>query len=285
MNIDTFVVWVMLCVVGGAGPGWLYARSHTRQGWGLRTSLRLRDSWVLCGVVVLMAIGLWCFFMLQANPGLLWAFPEWVERDYPYFFRSVFLFEAAFLSTAVARVGLLRGGRGAWPIIAVEVLLMGGLCAYLWDIERPIADELFVKRINGVVYQTSGSSCAAASLANVLGQLGIDLTEREAASRLSTTRMGTGAMHILEAARGLGCHAERFRLAEAEWGDAPVPSMIFIDHPAAGREGHAVALIRAGDDRFEVWDPLIGRIAFNHAGLAGVWHGRGIHIWKQKEEP
>lgn len=272
----------VLTLTGGF-LGWRFAVAHMQRGWELLSSLRLRDSAVLMFVIIVTCVCLACFFLLRSNPGILWNLPIWVELYHLDFFYLFFLFEAAFLCSVVSCVALLTRGRRVWPAVSLACFLMVGFGSYLWDLQRPIADTLQEYHHDGIIMQTSGSSCAAASLANVLNYLGSHVTEKEAAADLKTSRIGTVSVRILVVARRRGFRAERFRLDASEWGRTPVPSVIFIDHPAAGREGHAVALMRRGNGIFEIWDPLAGRLFYSKEGLQRVWHGRGIHIWKNKE--
>jgi hypothetical protein len=63
-----------------------------------------------------------------------------------------------------------------------------------------------------------------------------------------------------------------------------VPAMIFIDHPSAGEESHAVAYMGNHLDSAEIWDPLEGKRFVTSQQLKKIWHGRGIEFCLEKRQ-
>ena len=59
--------------------------------------------------------------------------------------------------------------------------------------------------------------------------------------------------------------------------------MIFIDHPAAGDESHAVAYMGINKGKAEIWDPLEGKRYLDVRQLKKIWHGRGIEFRVDKK--
>jgi ABC-type bacteriocin/lantibiotic exporter with double-glycine peptidase domain len=168
--------------------------------------------------------------------------------------------------------------------MVLSLLALGGYLGYAHHRQQPVFAKLGEDVRDGVILQTSGSSCAAAATANVLGVLGEKISEREMARLLKTTRSGTLSASVLVEVRRMGFFAERFMLDEGLWSEAPVPSVILVDHPATGPESHAVSLMGVDEGVFEVWDPLTGKLDLTRLELGKIWHGRGIHIWKAGEK-
>lgn len=131
---------------------------------------------------------------------------------------------------------------------------------------------------DGVIRQTSSFSCAAASLANVAARRGIPMAEREAAERLGTTVTGTSPGQLLHALAELGLAPRIVETSRSSAGEVPSPAILFVDHPAVGRERHVVALMAVHGERFEVWDPLAGKMLLSADDLWRVWHGVGIAV-------
>lgn len=282
MNVEGIV----LLLVGKGAPlllggflGWRYARLFMERGRGLRTPLSLKDSKALLGVVLGTALLLFLFFLLRARPGLLWNLPEWVELYHQEFFQGLFLLEITFLAATISGVAFRRSVRRVWVTVLFSAVVVAAYLGYVWFEGRSIADALEETVADRVILQSSGSSCVAASMANVLTELGRPSTEPEMALLLKTSRSGTVAPRVLVAARRLGFAAERFDRARTGWTGVPVPSVIFVDHPAVGPDGHAVSLMRIEGDVIEVWDPLVGRLEFSREELGRIWRGRGIRIW------
>ncbi|NQZ66627.1 MAG: hypothetical protein HRT89_01030 [Lentisphaeria bacterium] len=140
------------------------------------------------------------------------------------------------------------------------------------------------KKIEGVVLQTTGSTCAAATLANILSLYGHDKREREMALELHTKIIGTtnGQMRYL-----LSRYNIRWRdinKRSLSLADIQCPAILNVDHPVVGKESHAVAymkMLREGS--YEIWDPLSGLEVWSAKTVAEVWHGTGIECLPNKK--
>ena len=67
-------------------------------------------------------------------------------------------------------------------------------------------------------------------------------------------------------------------------GEVRPPAIPFVDHPAVGTEGHAVASFGVSGEGFEIWGPLSGRVLYTRDRVSEIWHGNGIECatWEQK---
>jgi ABC-type bacteriocin/lantibiotic exporter with double-glycine peptidase domain len=128
----------------------------------------------------------------------------------------------------------------------------------------------------GIVLQSHGATCTAAALANIARQRGLVLDERGAVRLLGTTTGGTSPGQMRYALERLGIPFRMLNGRTLHLADVSSPAILFVDHPAVGREGHSVAYMGRAGDRFEIWDPLSGRELWSAADVEERWHGNGI---------
>ena len=158
------------------------------------------------------------------------------------------------------------------------MLLVAAVQVAQWLYTRPVAPLLKHKQTSyGVILQSSGVSCAAASAANIARRHGRPATEKQMAAALGTTTLaGTSASQVIYGMRAVGFACRRVKVAGADPSRLKLPAMLFVDHPLVGPEGHAVALMALDQGQAEVWDPLWGRRLFSPAQLRHSWHGMAI---------
>jgi hypothetical protein len=154
---------------------------------------------------------------------------------------------------------------------------------------------------DGVVMQTSDSSCSAASAATLLRHYGIPATEAEMAHLAFTRSDGTAMLGVYRALRRKtdgtpyrvdvlsGADVLELRRAAA---DGPVLLSVGLDRFARGVDPryqeewgwtpglyHAVVLFRfLPDGKLEMGDPSIGREKWGTESLGVLWHGEGIRL-------
>jgi len=139
-----------------------------------------------------------------------------------------------------------------------------------------IYSKLTEEKNGDIVLQTSGSSCVAASLANVSNIRGVNLTEKQAAKLLHTTSKGSGPCQLRYALTKLNIPYQTLRLKEPDLKQVHPPAILYVDHPQVGKESHAVTFIATSDKGYEIWDPLIGRVYWSQQDIDSLWHGKGI---------
>ena len=103
-----------------------------------------------------------------------------------------------------------------------------------------IADELYELKQDGMIMQTSGYSCSAATLANVLAHYGVYKTERELALVIRTTRFGTTDKNTVEGMAKLNFDCQLMTRSADEMLTMEMPVVLFIYHPITGPETHTV---------------------------------------------
>ncbi|MCG8587195.1 MAG: cysteine peptidase family C39 domain-containing protein [Pirellulales bacterium] len=169
--------------------------------------------------------------------------------------------------------GKERSGRLLAALIALNVVL--AVFAYRWL--APIAHQLGPgKVVDGIVMQTSGETCVAASLANVARHFGISLDERQAAELLLTSREGTTRGQLRYALSRLGLSFKTVSVDALS--DVTPPAVLFVDHSTVGHEGHAAIFMRRLPHAYEIWDPIDGREFWTEAESRKSWHGNAIEV-------
>ena len=190
---------------------------------------------------------------------------------------ALILSDLAFLFAVSIGVAYAAGHRERHKLALVGPLLVLALFYPQWRYYTPIADDLMgMVDEHGIVHQSSDWSCAAASGANVARRLGHEMTERRMAEIMGTTRIGTTPAQIVVGLEAIGV---RCRLVREPDGAPPAfepPAILFVDHPEAGSEGHAVAYMGRSEGRYEIWDPLAGRTWLEAPELLEIWHGHGV---------
>jgi protein-S-isoprenylcysteine O-methyltransferase Ste14 len=213
-------------------------------------------------------------FVLQDHPDWWWAMPPAVERVY-----------LAALWTSLGALMALLVSFASWiayqqqhpeqkVLVLAGVMLVGSVGYVQWSFTRPLEGVVEVRETpEGVVLQSTGATCAAATAANLLRIWGRSADERMMAERFNTTQMGTATGQVVLGLAELGLACRKIEVASPE--ALRLPAMLFVDHPAAGPESHAVALVQVGP-QIEVWDPLVGKVFLSADGLAAIWHGRAV---------
>ena len=156
-------------------------------------------------------------------------------------------------------------------LMGVLLLLTGfranaGVSHLLWQRVTP----------DGIVLQTSHFSCVAATVANMAGLCGQAISEKEAAELMRTTRSGTSMAGIRSGLTKLGIPHQTLPRSQNLISRIDFPALLLVDHPTAGYESHALLYRQPQGDRFELWEPMDGRLLMTEAQIATFWHGRGV---------
>lgn len=160
-----------------------------------------------------------------------------------------------------------------WPAAVVAGLLAVGIVLGVeWDLSHRVANELGDRVVDGVVLQTSGVSCAAASAANLVRRHGLSQGEREMARLIGTTREGSSPAQVITGLAKLGFSCRKTLQAERDVRRLQTPAMLWLE----GRAPHAVLLASVQGERAEVLDPLVGRVAYGWTQVPSTWRGRAL---------
>ncbi len=259
-------------LLGGAGIGWLGGRALARRGATVQTATR-RAPWLYVAPVLLGTL-LLAHFVLNGRADLWWLLPPWLEARYFLVLWTALLLVCASLFALVAAVAFAEAHPQRRQLVVAALLVLTALEVPLVGGQRPIWPLLREQLSEGVVLQTSGVSCVAASSANLLRLAGHEATERELARRLYTSSaFGTTAGRALEVLRDAGLPCVKVEQPDPD--RLALPAMLMVDHAAAGQESHAVVLAHAAD-HYEIWDPLDGKRLLTRDELRAIWHGRAL---------
>jgi hypothetical protein len=243
---------------------------HRQPGW---------VRFVLLLLVILMGPAL---YLVMHRPSL-WLLPEWLELTLLWWSNGL----------GAALFGLLLGlAWGAWKrenlpnaraLVLTVLLCQAALLFMTGWMQRFVAAQLSNAKWSGkMLLQTSGSSCAPASGANVAGRLGLHYSEQEMARFMGTRAAGTSPAFIMRGLRKAGIAARKFNDPAVNLETLPLPAILIVDHPAAGPESHAVAALEYDADRksLVIWNPLTGFELMTRAELKRIWSGHGIACQK-----
>lgn len=173
------------------------------------------------------------------------------------------------------RARRLRFGVGVLSVLVGVLLWRSG----------PVEEFLGPATIyQGVVMQTTGYTCAPASIATLARWVGADTaaTERETSRLTATTRWGTNTIMEVRAMEALGL---RPRFALGLTLDSLLvhggPALLHVDEPVGPRTiRHAVALLEVDREAGTVTlgNPLEGRQVKAFSELDGYWIGEAVFV-------
>lgn len=255
--------------------GLLLGRRARRRcaGIDLRNAMRrTRTPWIALFGLAVAAAGV---AVLALVPGLAWKVPHFVELHLLAFSGSAFFVPAGLLFGFAIGLAFASAAEHRWRLAALVAGTFGSVGVAWAIVTRPIADDLgHSLDPAGFVLQTSGTSCAAASAANVARRLGLAVTERAMAERVGTTALGTTSAAVVEGLWELGVTCRRIERVDTDPRMVVPPAILFVDHPATGPESHAVAFLGMDRGRALVVDPLDGLSRTPPERLR--WHGHGL---------
>jgi hypothetical protein len=246
------------------------------------TNFHLKPGWVrfvLLFLVILMGPSL---YLVMHRPSL-WLLPDWLELSLLWWSNGM----------GAALFGILLGlawgafKREALPnaralVLTVNLCQAGLLLMTAWLQRVVVADLSDTKWTGKMLLQTSGSSCAPASAANVAGLLGLHYSERDMGRFMSTRAAGTSPAFIIRGLRQAGITGRKFADAAVNLEALPLPAILIVDHPAAGPESHAVVAVKYDAEKktLEIWNPLTGSEIMTRTELKRIWSGHGIACQK-----
>jgi predicted double-glycine peptidase len=265
--------------------GAFYGRGLHRRGVRLSMKTDARQAGGLA-VACIGMIGVSIAFMLSMTfPRVVWYFPPAVDyHGIPAAWVVVVTALGLVFGTAAMMVWLQQR-RAVWAILPACALVFGGS---EWVIQNSVwftQPVIEISRVdeNGVIRQTSATTCAAAACANVLRALGVEKTERDMVETLGTTDNGTTTGQIIYGMRRIGFECKKRRIADSDFTKLNAPALLFVT--AAGIPlGHAVAYMGCRDGKAEVWNSASGRQMLTRDELAQTWLGHAVEVRKAGQQ-
>jgi hypothetical protein len=180
-----------LAALVAAALGGLEWRRLARRRPGLTIGNALRKARHLLALVPATVVLLAAQALVVLYPEVLWHAPVWIELHHVRIVFGGLACCLSFLFSFATYGAFATRHRHRAAALPSLMIVVGIVCAVQWDFTAPIASDLRDIGHDAVVLQSSGSSCAAASAANLARRFGIARTERQMAALLGTTRFGT----------------------------------------------------------------------------------------------
>jgi hypothetical protein len=269
-------LWLNILLMVGPGAAGAADAGRVARKWpDLGLEKVLGKARYLYALLALLLVLFGAHLVLDQRHDLYWLLPLWLELYYTAIVWGTIIALFSFLFGFAITVAFRSRHRERVKLAVAACLLIGAVQFAQWRYSRPLAPELGnTVTPEGIVMQSSGVSCAAASGANIARALGLEKSERDMATLFGTTASGTSAAQVVRGFESLGVECEKRQVEPAEVARLRVPAMLFVDHPSAGPESHAVAAFeREGEIR--VYDPLTGS-PIGAEVLARSWHGRAV---------
>ncbi len=168
-----------------------------------------------------------------------------------------------------------------WLILPLFGTAAFAIAPILKPFIRPIPPESLQDSWNaGVCLQSTPSTCGAASVATILKQHGLTVSEHELAREAHSYAGGTEAWHLARAVRTRGCDAH-FYCSSGFDPQIPWPAVAGVQIESAG---HFIAILSRDGDRFQIGDPLNGPEEWSSRELMARYRFTGFYLSITKRE-
>jgi len=219
---------------------------------------------------------------VRSYPTLSWYLPVAVEY---YSVPGLWLINVAsmtFAFAAIVTLGYVIRHPARWVLLLACIGIVAMVEYRFRTSPLILPPEVRQERIgeDGVVRQTSGATCAAATCANVARMLGIHATEGELVALLGTTEAGTTPAQIVYAMHGLGFACTKRYVRDRDITKVKAPAVLFV-MAVTEVDGHVVALAKVAVGQAEIWDPSAGKMLISVQELPKRWGGRAIEIGRR----
>jgi Peptidase C39 family len=217
-----------------------------------------------------------------AIPGLLFVFYYLHIFDNAVWFYSFRALPYSELSAC--GLGFVAGILNSWfqpqtlgeKSLCPGVLLLFTLIPFIKPVLTPIdIDHLQDRFENGVVLQSTFSTCGPASAATILRNLGQAVSEKELARESFTSRGGTENWYLARALRRRGFDVA-FQVQPANNGSIPITAIAGV--VLRGGAGHFIAILSDSGGQVTIADPLNGKHVITKADLTTYYNFTGFFM-------
>lgn len=277
-------LWLsLLSALTAAVAGVAYGRRLHARGFSIVARLRVRDCPLIpVAMLLFVALHVATATLLQ-NPQIGWHLPLVLEY---HLTAGMWLLKVVFITFAMAAVTAAGfRERHAWRRTlfigtVAAVLIVDGLARYS---ARPNLDPIEDRRKDGVILQSTASTCAAAAGANIATSLGVPVSEARMVELMHTTWAGTSPAQAIYGFRALGLHARKVEVEDLALERVQAPAILLVN-VGIELDAHAVAYMGRSDGGFEIWDPGGGKTIWNAEMVKSRWHGRAIEVSREGPE-
>ena len=217
--------------------------------------------------------------ILQRTRHIFWYFPLWLQYYYSAVTWGLILLILLFLFILILTLSFRTRHKDRRKMVGVAVCFVIAIEAVQWGFTRPLAPRLYEKRTSdGVILQSSSSSCVPASAATILNDFfDRNVSEQELATLFGTTLMsGTSVAQLIYGLETLGIASSRKYIKDADLNKIKAPAVLFID--VGKPENHAIVFLSFTQDKVEIIDPLIGKKNYTWKEFQQIWHGRAVEL-------
>lgn len=263
-----------LALAGSAAGGFAVARAMVRHFPDVTMASALRRARYLYALLPLAACLLVFQMTFVAHRSVAWHLPLVLEYYFDAVMQAAVLGILGFGFSLAITLAFRERNAKRIQLAVVGVLTLASVFVAQRSWSRPISGRLGESSRHGIVLQTDGASCGAASAANLLRLHGRNASEAQMAEVFGTTVRGTSTAQLVYGLRTLGFSCHRY--------DGPShperlsPGTILYVDELSGSESHAVVYAGQEGNRFVVLNPLVGRELYDQAALTFIWHGRGV---------
>lgn len=266
-----------LCALTAAFLGWRYGHTLYQRGVRLTGQIRVRDCPLIPVVLGLFLVAHILTSTVTGNPVVGWALPVWLEYHLTVLLWAMKVAFAAFPLSAIGTVSVLEKHRFRYPlllfcgvvVVSIDTLIRVSVQPYLGEITHRVSD--------GVILQSTPSTCAAASAANIARHFGIDVDEAHMVKLLGTTWAGTSPAQLVYGFEALGLTAIKAYSQSRDIREIRPPAILFVP---VGEEpdAHAVAYMGTRPGGYAIWDPSSGAQLKSMEQIQARWGGRAIEV-------
>jgi len=178
--------------------------------------------------------------------------------------------------------GILASAFPRWTLVGWLLLLVGVVVTpFIKPVIAPLAESQLEDRWNeGVCLQSTSSTCGPASVATILKNLGISVTEREVAHAAYSYAGGTEAWYLARFVRSKGLSAH----FEFHNGFAPQTSFPAVAGVRVGG-GHFISILGKEGDLYHMADPMFGDLRVSELVLKRRYDFTGFYLVISKPSP
>lgn len=272
-----------LFVLVGAWFGWRHGCQLQANGVRLKGQLKLRQVPLLSAIALIFIFGNTLMSVVVNNRALNWYVPSDILFYDPIFRLLANQLLSGFLFVAIAAIARRESHLAFTSTIMLSLIVIVGIDVYPRYMLRPIEINTEKTDRDGVIIQSTGDSCAAASGANIARLLGVkDATEASMARLMATTNQGTTDAGIIHAMRKTGLKVNKRSIPSRDLTQLTPPALLLVDLPMQ-QEAHCIMFAGMKDDgKAEIWDPLVGRVCVDLEMIKERWPGHAFEVSKKE---
>jgi Peptidase C39 family len=269
----------IVVAVIAAGLGFWYGRRLLARGMRFDATANAKQFPLIAGLGLVFVFGNTIVLWVLQHPAFSWYLPLPVDYYCVPIGWAADAALAAFLFMAVATLAGSRRRVTAVVLVAAGLVVVASGEHILRHNPYFTPVELGPPNItaDGVILQTTASTCGAASCANIARHYGIESSEREMVELLGTTEHGTTDAQMVYGMRSLGFQCVKRRVPDADFAQLRGPAILLVPF-GTDPLGHAVAYMGTDGDKAEIWNPQGGKRLVTREQLRGTWQGHAIEI-------